>query len=280
MSLPSPDSRSTVLITGASAGIGTELARQLAARGHHVTLVARRRERLEELAGELDARPTGAAGATVDVCDLADESARAELITKLKRRKRRVAGVCNNAGYGGYGRFDLMPLEREVEEVRLNVGALHELTGAFLPDMVERGEGAILNVASTAAFQPVAGFATYGATKAFVLAFSEAVHAELAGTGVSVTALCPGPTRSEFGETAGMGDMEKASPNLIFQSAETVARAGIEAMVAGRRSVIPGVRNKASAFGGRFVPRTLLLPVTRRAAGKRLLAPAEGASSG
>lgn len=275
MSLPSPDSRSTVLITGASAGIGTELARQLAARGHHVTLVARRQERLEDLAAELAALPNGSSGAAVEPCDLADETARGELIAKLKRRKRHVAGVCNNAGFGGYGRFDLMPLEREVEEVRLNVGALHELTGAFLPDMVERGEGAVLNVASTAAFQPIAGFATYAATKAFVLAFSEAVHAELAGTGVSVTSLCPGPTRSEFGETAGMGDMEKSSPDLMFQSAETVARAGVNAMIEGRRSVIPGVRNKASAFGGRLIPRTILLPVTRRAAGKRLLAPAK-----
>jgi short-subunit dehydrogenase len=265
MSLPPADPQSTVLVTGASSGIGAELARQLAERGHHVTLTARRRDRLDELAGALTAT-----GVDVEPCDLSDETERRALVGRLLEGGRFVAGVCNNAGFGVYGRFAQLPLDREVEEVRLNVGALHELTGAFLPAMVERGAGAVLNVGSVAAFQPLVGFATYAASKAFVVAFSEAVHAELAGTGVSCTVLCPGPTKTEFGETAGMGDMESASPDLIYQSAATVARAGIDGMVHGRRSVLPGIRNKATALGGRLVPRTVLLPVTRRLAGSRL----------
>jgi short-subunit dehydrogenase len=147
--------------------------------------------------------------------------------------------------------------------VRLNVEALHELTGTFLPAMVERGSGAILNLASTAAFQPIPGFATYAATKAFVSSFSEAVHAELSGTGVSVTSLCPGPTRSEFGDRAGGVSFQKG-PDLIFMEAHDVARQGVEAMIAGRRSVVPGLSNKASMVGGRFVPRSLLLPAARK----------------
>jgi short-subunit dehydrogenase len=270
MSLPDPTDQSTVLVTGASSGIGTELARQLVDRGHHVTLVARRRDRLEQLLAELAGRSPGVPAASIETCDLSDESERRDLIAGLEKTPRHVAGVCNNAGFGAYGRFDQLPLDREVQEVRLNVGAVHELTGAFLPDMVSRGAGAILNVGSTAAFQPLVGFATYAATKAFVLSFSEAVHAELAGTGVSCTALCPGPTKTEFGETAGMGDMESSSPGFIFQSAEVVARAGIDGMVRGKRTVLPGVRNKASALGGRLVPRTLFLPATRLVVGSRL----------
>ena len=268
MSLPAADSTSTVIVTGASSGIGTELARELARRGYNLTLVARRRERLEALASELRA----AHGIRADVrpCDLGDPEARAALVAGLQAGDLRVAGVCNNAGYGSVGRFHELPLERERQMVRLNVDALHELTGAFLGEMVERGNGAILNLASTASFQPVPGLATYAATKAFVASFSEAIHAELAGTGVSVTSLCPGPTHTEFGERAGVGGFVESAPEFIYTKAPDVARQGVEAMIAGRRSAIPGLSNKASAFGGRFVPRSVLLPVAARLGAGRM----------
>lgn len=152
--------------------------------------------------------------------------------------------------------------------VVLNVEAVHHLTGAFLPAMVGQREGAILNVASTAAFQPLPGSATYAATKAFVHSFSEAVHSEVSHLGVSVTSLCPGPTKTEFGERAGVDDLEAAMPELLLQNADEVARAAVRGMEEGRRTVVPGVQNKASAFGGRFVPRTVLLPVMRRLAAR------------
>ena len=191
MSLPSPKPEDTILITGASAGIGTELARQLAERGHGVTFVARRQERLDELAEEL----RQAHGTDVDVhaCDLADDGARAALVDSLLNGPKRVAAVCNNAGYGSFGRFWELPRESEANMVRLNCLALVDLTHAFLTPMVDRGEGAILEVGSMAAFQPTPWNSTYSATKAFVLSFSEGVSAELAGTGVSLTVLCPGP---------------------------------------------------------------------------------------
>ena len=179
MALPPPSYGSTILITGASSGIGADLARQLAERGYNVTLTARRRERLEELAGEL--REAHDVHVDVETCDLGDAAARRKLTGKLLAGEREVVGVCNNAGFGNLGRFLDLDLEQETDVVRLNVEAVHELTGAFLPRMVEQGSGAILNVASTAAFQPLPGFATYAASKAFVHSFSEAVHSELDG---------------------------------------------------------------------------------------------------
>ena len=265
MSLPEPDPQSTVLVTGASSGIGEELARQLAERGYNLALVARRRERLEEMAGTLRARH----GVAVDVDDAAvgDPAQRDRLVATLREGERAVVGVCNNAGFSTYGRFQDIDPEREREQVRVNVDAVHDLTGAFVPTMIDRGEGAILNVASTAAFQPLPYQATYAATKAFVLAFSEAVHTDLRGTGVSCTALCPGPTRTEFTEVAGMGEFEK-TPDLFWQSAADVARDAIVGMLAGRRTVLPGVMNKASANAGRLAPRAVLLPVMRAVWGR------------
>ncbi len=266
MSLPAAASSSTVLITGASSGIGAELARELGRRGYNLTLVARREERLRALAGELEA--AHGIRADVHLTDLSDADARADLILGLRSGQLEIVGVCNNAGYGSVGRLHELALEREVEMVRLNVEALHELTGAFLPAMVERGSGAILNVASTAAFQPIPGFATYGATKAFVTSFSEAVHAELSGTGVSVTSLCPGPTRTEFFDRSGTPSLSK--PGLLFMEADDVAREAVTAMIAGKRTLTPGVGNKVSAVGGRFVPRSVLLPVMRKLGAGRL----------
>jgi len=265
MSLPAAAPDQTVVITGASSGIGAELARQLASRGHGVTLVARRRERLDELAAELDG-----VRADVEPCDLADAGDRARLIETLQGGDRAVVGVCNNAGYGTVGSFAEADLEREVGEVRLNCEALLELTGAFLPGMVERGAGAVLNVASTASFQPLPGMATYAATKAFVRSFSEAVHAGLSGTGVSVTALCPGFTESEFAQTAGAGSFEAKMPGFVMLDVKDVAREGVDGMERGARSVVPGTVHKAHAFSSRFVPNTLLLPIARRIAEDRL----------
>lgn len=261
MSLPQPDPAATVLVTGASSGIGAELARQLAGEGHNVVLVARRVDRLNALADEL----AGAHGIRADVlpADLGDPSARERFIDAVEHLDLHLAGLCNNAGFGGSGFFGRADVAREQEMVRVNVDALHHLTGAFLPGMVDRGEGAILNVASLAAIQPLPMFATYAATKAFVLSFSEALHAELSGTGVSVTALCPGPVPTEFGEISGMGDIDETLPGLATVSPEQVVREAIEGMRRGRRTVTPGLLMKAAAIGGRFTPRSILLPLAR-----------------
>jgi uncharacterized protein len=254
MALPPPTNRSTVVVTGASAGIGAELARRLASRGYGVTLVARREDRLRALAAELGPH------AEVAVCDLADAAAREALVAGLRQR---VVGVCNNAGFGSVGRFADLDADRELQLVRVNVEAVVHLTRAFLPGMLDAGAGAVLNVASIAAFQPLPGFATYAASKAFVQSFSEAVHEELAGTGVSVTCLAPGFTETEFGEAAGTGE-HGGLPGFLFGGAQGVAEAGVEAMLAGRRSAIPGLANRASMLGGRVAPRSLLLPIVRQ----------------
>jgi short-subunit dehydrogenase len=262
MALPPATIDTTVVVTGASAGIGAELARELARRSHNVVLVARRVERLGELAEEL--RLTHGVHADVEPCDLADAEARRELVARLEAGERTVVGVCNNAGLGTVATLVEAGVEREQQVVRLNVEAVHHLTAAFLERMVADGAGAILNVASTAAFQPLPGFATYAASKAFVQSFSEAVHAELRGTGVSVTCLCPGFTHTEFGKNARGEDKEAMLPELLYMEAPDVARAGIEAMVAGRRSAVPGLANRASMLGGRLAPRSLLLPLLRQ----------------
>src|SRR3954447_3382426 len=268
MSLPAAAENTTVVITGASSGIGAELSRELARRGHCLTVVARRRDRLDELATEL--RADHDIDVVVETCDLVDPEDRARLIATLRDGGRRVVGLCNNAGYGSVGTFADLDLEREVGEVRLNVEALVELTGAFVRDMIDAGEGAILNVASTASFQPLPGMATYAATKAFVRSFSEAVHAELSGTGVSVTVLCPGFTETEFAEVAGAGSFEAKMPSFIVLDAKDVAREAIDGMQSGTRSVVPGYIHKAHAFSSRFVPNTLLLPIAKRLAEDRL----------
>jgi short-subunit dehydrogenase len=266
MALPSPTIDTTVLVTGASAGIGAELARELARRSYNLALVARRAERLQELAEEL--RLSHGIHADVEPCDLSRAGARRELLARLEAGERKVVGVCNNAGLGTVAKLVEAGVEREQQVVRLNIDAVHHLTGAFLPRMVEDGAGAILNVASTAAFQPLPGFATYAASKAFVQSFSEAVHEELRGTGVSVTCLCPGFTHTEFGANAGARDKERALPEFLFMEAPDVARTGVEAMIAGRRSAIPGLTNRATMLGGRVVPRTLLLPLVRQFTGR------------
>ena len=256
MSLPKPSADTVVVITGASSGIGTELARGLAGRGYPLILVARRRERLVEISDELRDEH----GLRIDVLplDLADQAGRTELAERIGRDP--VAGLCNSAGFGTSGPFHTLPIDREREEVVLNSLALMELTHAALPGMVERGAGAVLNIASVAGFQPLPGMAVYSATKAFVQTFSEAVHEELHGTGVSCTVLCPGPVPTEWAEIA---DADHFSIGVAQVSPQDVAEAAIDGMVEGKRSVVPGLVPKVMGIGGRFTPRTVLLPALR-----------------
>jgi uncharacterized protein len=257
MALPTPQAGSTCVITGASSGIGEEFARQLAARGHGVFLVARREDRLRSLAGELE-REHGVR-AEVAARDLADP-AECEAVPKdVEERGLIVDVLVNNAGFSTVGDVHLNP-DRQLGMVRVNIEALVALTCSFLPGMTERGRGAVINVASVGAFQPVPAQAVYAATKSFVLSFSEAVAAELKNTGVTMTALCPGPVATEFVEAAGFKkSKDEMGPSLLWSSAEDVAKAAIESADKGRRVVVPGVGNRATAMFGRHGPRSIVL---------------------
>jgi short-subunit dehydrogenase len=262
MALPPPEPNSTCLVTGASSGIGAEIARELARRGHGVTLAARREERLEELADELSGEHDVRAE-TVSA-DVAEEDARRRLKAELMERNLTVEVLVNNAGFGSGGAFVELDPETEAEMVRTNVEAVVALTGIFVPDMVERGRGAVLNVASLIAFQPVPFQATYGATKAAVLSFSDALHEELRGTGVTVTSVCPGPVRTEFGASGGFGGADDRIPDRFWLEADKVAAEAVKAIENGDRVSVPGTRNQIAALYGQHMPRFLLLPLVRR----------------
>jgi uncharacterized protein len=257
MPLPPPSADSTCLVTGASSGIGADIARALASRGHGSVLVARRTERLEELAEEL--RTQHGVRAETLACDLADAGARDHLAGQIDELGLTVEVLVNNAGFGSGGLFQRLDHEREVEMVRLNVEAVVALCGHYVPEMVDRGHGAVLNVASTAAFQPLPRQATYSATKAFVLAFTDALHADLEGTGVTATSLCPGPVKTEFAETAGIDEAASGLPELFWKDSDEVAEGAVKALERGRRVVVPGKLNLAGAIGGQHAPRGLLL---------------------
>jgi short-subunit dehydrogenase len=260
--LPPPAAAATCLVTGASAGIGADIARELADRGHGVVLVARREARLRALADELRERHDVRAEALV--CDVADAGQRASLAAAVDALGLRVDLLVNNAGFGSEGRFHRLDPDHETAIVRTCVEAVVALCGTWVPPMVERGAGAVLNVASTAAFQPLPRMATYSAAKAFVLAFTEALGEDLHGTGVTATALCPGPVDTEFYKaTEAHGRVARAPRWLTLTSAET-ARAGVEGVLAGRRTVVPGRIHAAGALGGRLAPRRVLLPLIRR----------------
>jgi short-subunit dehydrogenase len=260
MSLPPPSPETTVVVTGASAGIGTELARELARRGYALTLVARRRDRLEQLAAAVE-REHGVR-AEVRACDLADPQARADLAAALRDADRELIGLCNNAGLGTFGHFLDQDRQRERAMIEINLLAVWELTRALLPGMVARRRGAVLNVGSSAGFQPFPGHATYAATKSFVNTFSEALHQELKGTGVTCTVLCPGPVKTEFFDA--QPSAYEAAPKPLRISAAAVARRAVDAMVAGRRVVVPGVMAKSLVTQARFAPRPILLPIWDR----------------
>jgi short-subunit dehydrogenase len=263
MALPAPHPDRTALVTGASSGIGAAIARELAKRGHAVTLVARRTPLLEELADELRA----AYDVKVDVvsCDLGVAAERGELLGTLADSGREVSILVNNAGFATGGRFVDTDVERELEQVRVLVEAVVHLTAVTLPTMVERGEGAILNVASTAGFQPLPWSAGYSAAKAHALTFSEALHQEVGSRGVAVTALCPGPVRTEFWENAPGQPMKQALPRPMWVSTEKVAAAGVRGLERGRRVVVPGRAVQLSSLGSRWTPHAIQLPMTRRA---------------
>src|SRR3954447_1028636 len=257
MALPPASPDSTCLVTGASSGIGADVARSLASRGHGVVLVARRTERLQDLADEL--RGGHGVRAETLACDLGDSSARDRLPGQIEELGLTVEVLINNAGFGSGGLFHELDQERELEMVRLNVEAVVALCGEYVPRMVDRDRGAVLNVASTAAFQPLPRQATYAATKAFVLAFTDGLHADLHGTGVTATSLCPGPVKTEFAQTAGIDEAASGLPELFWTDSDYVAEEAVKALERGRRVVVPGKLNQATAFGGQHAPRGLFL---------------------
>jgi uncharacterized protein len=264
MPIPAPAPERTAVVTGASSGIGREIARQLARRGHGLTLVARREERLRALAGEL----TGAHGVRVEVAaaDLTEAAARDAVAAAADERGLEPHVLVNAAGLSTTGPVHRSDPAAEVAMLRTDVEAVAHLTSLLLPGMVERASGAVLNVASTAAFQPLPGQAGYSAAKAFVLAYSQAVRAELTGSGVAVTVLCPGPVDTEFAETAGFDreEAESSLPRFMWVGVEAVAEAALEGLDRGRAVVVPGLANHLGALGARFAPRSLLLPILAR----------------
>lgn len=262
MPLPPPDPDATALVTGASSGIGAEIARGLARRGHGVTLVARRADRLEALAAELSRRHR--IRAETIAADLATAGERDRIVGEIEQLGLTVEVLVNAAGFGTYGRFVACDRDRELEQVRVLVEAVVDLDARFAPAMAERRRGAIINLASTAGFQSTPGSSTYSACKAFVIFHSEALHEELRGRGVTVTAVCPGPVATEFQETSEplFGDN---LPGFLWCEAERVAEDSIRAAEDGRRTVIPGGLTLRMAFGAnRRVPTAVSMPVARR----------------
>lgn len=252
-------SKGTALITGASAGIGLELAKLFAADGHDLVLVARRAETLDRLAADLRQRH----GIAVHVCpaDLSDPASPAQLCDWVAGQGLAIDTLVNNAGFGAVGPFADQPVGRQLGIVDVNVRALTELTHRMLPAMRARRRGRILNVASVAAFLPGSYMAVYYGTKAYVLSFSDALAEELAGSGVTVTCLCPGFTATEFQEVAGMTGL-RGLARIRPMSAEAVARLGFRALMRGRRTVVTGAQNRIGVFGMRFMPRRWLARLT------------------
>lgn len=257
--LNTKDSRGVALITGASTGIGLDLAR-LMAPDFDLIITARNQPKLEQIAQELHSKH----GSHVHVipADLADAKAPQTIFDEVGRRGLRVDALINNAGFGAYGEFKDIPWRSEADMVQVNITALTHLTRLFIAGMLERRHGRIMNVASTAGFQPGPLMAVYYATKAYVISFSEAIANELKGSGITVTCLAPGPTATEF---AARADMENL---LLFKmgrmSSIDVARTGYRAMMSGKTLAIPGVRNWVMAEAVRFSPRKLVTALARR----------------
>ncbi|MGO8753232.1 MAG: SDR family NAD(P)-dependent oxidoreductase [Thermoguttaceae bacterium] len=249
----------TALITGALSGIGLELAKLFAADKSNLVLVARSKEKLDQLADEL----RQAHGVEIHVLpkDLADPAAPQAIFDELAANGVQVDVLVNNAGFGASGPFADLPLQRQLEMIQVNVTALTELTRLFLPAMIERKRGGILNVGSTASFQPGPMMAVYCATKAFVLSFTEALAEEVVGTCITVTCLAPGATETGFAATAGM------SKSFLFRSGvmdvRRVARAGYRGFRAGKVLVVPGLKNRLTIFSLRFAPRAVVRRIAK-----------------
>ncbi|MFD7840705.1 SDR family NAD(P)-dependent oxidoreductase [Streptomyces sp. NPDC059761] len=256
----------TTLITGASSGLGAEFARQLAARGSDLVLVARREDRLKELAGQLSA----AHGVTVEpvVMDLSVEGCGDLLAAEVERRGITVSSVVNNAGFGTYGRFHEEDPKRLRQEVGLDVMAVVDISRAFIGPLRSRGDGVLINVASMAGYQPVPNMAVYGASKAFVLSFTEALWQESRGTGLRVLALSPGATKTEFFDVVGTED---AASGTKMQTSAEVVRTALKAL--DRRnpppSVISGSMNRIMAFSGRLASRRTVVRMVDRMSSPR-----------
>jgi len=260
----------TVLITGASAGIGYEFSRVFAANGYDLVLVSRNRPRLEAVAGAMQNRY--AVRATVMAADLAEANAPRELHDAVVSAGIDLQVLVNNAGFGTCGKFTEIETGRHLELIQLNITSLTELCKLFGAAMVKKRSGRILNVASTAAFQAGPYMSTYYASKAYVLLLSEALHQEFAPEGVTVTVLCPGPTRTEFFERSAMLDTPLAQSPHMMKAAD-VARAGFEGLMQGKRLVIPGVINKLLALAVRVLPRAAVASLARSLNRKESLRP-------
>ena len=269
MALPAPSATTTAVITGASSGLGAQFAEQLSALGYHVTVVARRRDRLDAVVAACSI--AGRSGAIALAADLSSAEGRDAFLSELAAAGRRCSILINNAGFSTLGPVAEANRTAEVTMVATNCTAIVDLTTALLPAMVAGGGGAICNVASTAAFQPVPFQAGYGATKAFVLSYTEALAAEVAGRGVTVTALCPGPVETEFASVAGFTeDSVNLLPKAMWVEASAVVGAAIGGLRTGRRVVIPGRVNAIAARVARFIPRGPLTTVmARRHPGKK-----------
>jgi uncharacterized protein len=246
--------KKVALITGASAGLGVEFARQLSKRGHRLVLAARRKERLDDLAKDLG-------NARSVAIDLSKANAAAKLMADVDAAGERIEILVNNAGFGLIGRFAELDARRLRQMIDLNVGTLTDLCRMVAPGMIQRKSGAILNVASLAGFQPGPKMAVYFATKAYVLHFTEALHEELKPHGIHVSCLCPGPTRTEFGEIAGFGG--NTTFDRVAMDAPEVVEAGLAGLDKNHAVVVPGLINKIVAASTRFAPR----PVVRKIAG-------------
>lgn len=261
MPLPHPEPTTIALITGASAGLGQEFARQLSARGHRVGLVARRAEKLQALAAELG----GEEKAVVLSADLAGEGDRDRLAEGVAELGLEVGILVNNAGFGIYGAFVESDREQELRQVRVDVEAVVDLTARYLPPMVRRGRGAVINVSSSSGFLPSPYNAGYAAAKAHILHFSEALRAEVKGSGVSVTAICPGPVSTDFQAANDVGYFVERMPKWTVISAERVVRDALEAADRGRRTVVPGNPAVKAYFAPiRWAPNPVRIGVTAR----------------
>ena len=254
--------RRTALVTGGSGGIGLEFAKVLARHGYDLVLVARNRDTLEAAAGQLEGKYD--VSAHVFAADLRRREAPESIYDFLRNENIPIEVLINNAGFGLGGEFAETELQRELEMIQVNIAALTHLTKLFMPAMIRRRSGRIVNVASTAAFQPGPLMAVYYATKAYVLSFSEALAEELRNSGVPVTAVCPGPTATDFADVAQTGTSRLFTTFGVADAAD-VAEYGYDAMIHGKRLAIPGLKNKILAQANRLAPRALSAKLARMA---------------